>query len=92
MELPNDLLFEESNIKSEYWANWWKVYGLGLTGKVNGLVFQNWSEVDEIPSNARLLCYGIDFGFSISKFACVAVYKMDNRYYLKELVYSNNLT
>lgn len=92
VSLPNDILFQESNIKSEYWVNWWKVYGLGLTGKVNGLVFQNWIEVESIPDNARLLCYGIDFGFSISKFACVAVYKMDNRYYLKELVYSNNLT
>lgn len=90
--LPKDLIDQESNIKSFYWWNVWQVYGLGNIGKIDGLVFQNWSEVESIPVNARLLCYGIDFGFSISKFACLAVYKMDNRYYLKELVYSNNLT
>src|SRR5690606_22326647 len=30
--LPTDELFTESNIKSKYWANRWKVYGLGLVG------------------------------------------------------------
>ena len=82
----------EGNIKSEYWWNIWQVYGLGNIGKVDGLVFQNWNQCDSIPSNARLLGYGIDFGFSISKFACVAMYKMDGAYYLKEVVYSNSLT
>ena len=27
-------LFNEKNIKSPYWANWWKVYGRGEVGSV----------------------------------------------------------
>src|SRR5690606_5703726 len=34
IELEN--LFADNNIKSSYWANWWKVYGLGLTGSLEG--------------------------------------------------------
>src|SRR5678809_1747770 len=29
----------EHNIKSEFWANKWRVYGLGLTGKIDGLIY-----------------------------------------------------
>jgi len=29
-------LFNESNIKNNYWANKWKVYGLGLVGALEG--------------------------------------------------------
>lgn len=90
--LNEDDLFNEINIKSKYWANKWKVYGLGLIGSLDGVVFENWSIVESIPSEARKICTGVDFGFSISKFAAIDVYMLDGRYYLKQLVYSTNLT
>lgn len=85
-------LFNETNIKSEYWSNWWRVYGLGQTGLSSGVIFQDWKEVTEIPYNARLLCNGVDFGFSVSKFASVNIWKLDQHYYIEELVYENRLT
>lgn len=85
-------LFNEKNIKNEYWANWWRVYGLGITGKISGVIFQDWKEVQTIPNNARLICNGVDFGFSISKFASVNIWQLDQHYYLEELVYETNLT
>jgi len=91
-ELPLDELFNEGNIKSKYWANKWKVYGLGLIGQLDGVVFENWQQVDDIPSDAKKVCTGVDFGFSSSKFAAVDIYKMNGAYYLKELVYSSGLT
>ena len=57
-ELNNILLKKD---KPEY-ENWWKVYGLGQLGKLEGAIFQNWvyGEFDEnIPYG-----YGCDFGFN----------------------------
>lgn len=90
--LPREELFKDENIKQKYWANWWRVYGLGETGRLQGLVFENWEELDEVPEQARLEGYGIDFGFSSSPFALVAVYTMDGEYYFKELVYETGLS
>lgn len=35
---PNGNLDDEKNIKSKFWANWWKVYGLGLKGAIDGVL------------------------------------------------------
>lgn len=91
-ELPIEELFDEGNIKSKYWANKWKVYGLGLIGELDGVVFSNWETIKSVPSDAKKLCAGVDFGFSVSKFAAVDIYRKDNTYYLKELVYSAGLS
>jgi phage terminase large subunit len=90
-DLPFEKLFEESNIKSKYWSNRWKVYGLGLIGQLDGVILENWEIIDTVPSNARLICSYVDFGFSISKFASGNIYKLDGRYIIDELVYSTQL-
>jgi phage terminase large subunit len=82
----------QGNIISKYWANKWRVYGLGLVGAIDGAVFENWSVIDSIPKDARLMFGGIDFGFSVSKFAALNVYYLDGKYILDELVYSTKLT
>jgi len=82
----------EGNIINKYWANLWKVYGLGLSGSLQGVVFEDWETVEEIPEDASLQGYGIDFGFSQSPFTMVAVYKMDGAYYFDEIIYQTNLT
>lgn len=89
---PAGNLDDEKNIKSAYWANWWRVYGLGLIGRLQGVVLPNWSEVDGIPADAKLLYNGIDFGFSISKFASIDIYQWNGAYLLDELVYETGLT
>jgi phage terminase large subunit len=91
-ELPQETLFTEANIKSKYWSNRWKVYGCGIIGQLDGVVFENWHEIDTIPEDARKVCTGVDFGFSVSKFAALDIYKKDGAYYLKEIVYSTQLS
>lgn len=92
IEMYKTLAYDDKGeVRSKYWANKWRVYGLGLIGRIDGVVFENWS-VAEIPSGARLECYGIDFGFANSKAACVAIYKYDGQFYLDELVYKTKLT
>ena len=43
--------------------NWWNIYGLGLLGKVEGLVYPLFTQIDELPGQGVLM-YGLDFGFS----------------------------
>lgn len=42
--------------------NWWNVYGLGLIGKIEGLVYPLFQQIDRLPKGDYF--YGLDFGFS----------------------------
>lgn len=78
--------------ESTYWANWWKVYGLGQIGIIDGVIFSNWQIIKQIPDNAELLGYGLDFGFSLDPSALISVYKFNSELYIKELIYKTRLT
>jgi len=87
-----ELGYNGNEIINKYWANKWRVYGLGLVGSIDGVVFENWSIIDTLPKEARLLFGGIDFGFATSKFAAVNIYQYNGEYILEELVYETSLT
>lgn len=76
---------------SSYWDNWWKVYGLGQTGLVQGIIFPDWKVIDILPNEARLLGVGIDFGFTNDPTTAIALYKYNDEYILDELIYSTGL-
>lgn len=88
---PEDRLFHESNIKNTYWANWWKVYGLGLIGSLEGVVYNNWHTIDKVPYDAQLLGYGLDFGFTNDPTAMVAIYRWNNKLIINELIYKTGM-
>lgn len=83
---------EDGTIKNAYWANLWQVYGLGNIGSLQGVVLPNWEIMDKLDPRARKLFTGVDFGFSVSKFAALDIYTLNGHYILDELVYDNNLT
>jgi len=70
----------------------WRVYARGLTGKVKGLVFNNWFVVDNIPPGATLIAAGLDFGFSNDQTGCIEVYKQDGELWIDEMFYETGLT
>ena len=76
---------------SSYWANWWKVYGEGQLGMLEGVVFSNWKVIDTIPKEARLLGIGLDFGYTNDPTAIVEVYAYNNQRIVNEIVYQNGL-
>lgn len=90
--LPQEELFKEANIKSKYWSNKWKVYGLGLLGSLDGVIFDNWTIVEEVPLGAELVGIGLDWGFTNDPSAAVKVFKFDKDLYLDEIIYSSGLT
>lgn len=85
---------EKAKVKaktSEYWANWWKVYGLGETGSLEGVVFNNWKLIDNIPNEARLIGIGLDFGYSNDPTAIVEIYKYNDTRILNEICYRTQM-
>ena len=76
---------------SEYWRNWWNVYGLGLVGSLEGVVFNNWKIVDTIPNEARLIGIGLDFGYSVDPTAIVEVYQYNGQRIVNEKVYRTGM-
>lgn len=79
----------ESNKNDE---NWWRVYGLGQTGHSEAIVYKKWDIVQGIPSYARLVGYGLDFGYMNDPTAIVGVYYADGELYADERCYMPGMT
>jgi phage terminase large subunit len=76
---------------STYWENWCRVYLDGEIGQVEGTIFTDFNIIDKIPEDARLLGYGLDFGFSQDPAALIAIYKYNDELVVDEVVYQTGL-
>ena len=65
--------------------NWWNIYGLGLLGKVEGLVYPGFEQVEALPPGD--VFYGLDFGYLVDPSAFVANVIIGDKLYSKELVF-----
>jgi len=70
----------------------WRVYGRGLTGKIAGLIFNNWHICDNIPIEAKLLAAGLDFGFTNDETGFILVYRQNGELWIDEILYQTGLT
>jgi len=75
---------------STYWHNWWQVYGLGKVGSLDGVCLTGWEEI-KLPEEARLLCYGMDFGYSNDPTTVVGLYKYNDAYIFDEVLFQKKL-
>jgi len=89
--LPQTLV-EEIEYLQKTDPEFWKIYGLGEYGNITGLVYDTVTMVNEIPSNAKFVCYGLDFGFTNDPTAVVEIYRHDQDLYINELIYESGLT
>jgi phage terminase large subunit len=87
--LDKDTIAEIERLK-EVDPEYWEVYGLGNVGSIQTMIFRNFNLVDEVQG--RLVGYGLDFGFTNSPSALVAVYQSDDNLYIKEMLYEKRLT
>ena len=67
--------------------NWWRVYGQGLLGEVEGKIYTNWKLDVDIPHEARLERRGLDFGFAKDPAALVDIYSYNGGYIVDELLH-----
>ena len=66
---------------------WWRVYGEGELGEAIGRIYTGWQIIEEIPHEARLEGYGLDFGWNPDPLALIAVYAYNGGYILDEELY-----
>lgn len=77
---------------SDYWKNWVNVYVYGIIGSLEGVIFDNWKQIDAIPTEAKLIGYGQDYGFTNDPTTLVACYKYEGKLIWHELIYQKGLS
>jgi phage terminase large subunit len=64
---------------------------LGQVGILDGACIPDWDRIGTVPEEARLLCYGLDFGYTNDPSALVAMYKYNDGYILDEVLYKTGM-
>ena len=74
-------------------SNWWVVYGLGQIGSLEGNVYSGWRKAtDDDYKKAKLIRYGLDFGFSNDETALVGIWRKESGELIaQELIYKTNI-
>lgn len=89
--LDDDTVADIEMERGDGTSNWWRVYGLGEIGSLEGNVYEGWTKLDELPNDARLIRYGLDFGFSNDETAMVAVHEVEDGLIIKEIIYEKGI-
>jgi phage terminase large subunit len=71
---------------------WWKVYGLGQLGEVEGKIYKGWNIIDGVPHEAKLVRYWVDFGYSQDPTSIGAIYSYNGGYILDEIAYQTGMS
>lgn len=71
---------------------WWRVYGEGQIGEVEGRIYTGWTIIDEIPVEARLERRGLDYGYTNDPTAIVDVYKWNGAFIFDQVTYQRGLS
>lgn len=91
----NEALDENSIREIESHRNnpaWWTVYGLGQLGQIEGRIYKDWIIIDDVPQEAKLRRYGLDFGYTNDPTASVAAYNWNNSFILDEVMYQKGMS
>jgi phage terminase large subunit len=88
--LPPAIVKELESRKDK--KGWWDVYGLGLLGSIEGKIYKDWQIIDEVPFEARLERYGIDFGYTNDPTAIVAIYRYNGGFIVDEVTFQKGLS
>ncbi len=75
--------------------NFWRVYGLGEWGSLEGLVFKegtNWSITTDWPDDFKSEVYALDFGYSVDPAALLHIRYHNGELWIKEVLYKLNMT
>lgn len=85
---PMQVAMIESNKGDE---NWWRVYGKGETGSVEGLVYTNWQISQSYPTDYKREFICIDFGFTNDPTAILRVRLSGGELWVDEIAYRTGM-
>ena len=89
--LPDETIKEIERLR-DLDSNYWQVYGKGEIGSMSEQVFRQFEICNNVPTEARLIAIGLDWGYSNDPTAIVEVYKLNDDLYINELLYAKGLT
>lgn len=78
--------------ESEYWRNWWQVYGLGQLGTIEGVVFEKFIPCAEFPKDCKWVVYGMDFGYTNDPTTLIKVGLRGGELYFEQMIYQTGMT
>jgi phage terminase large subunit len=80
---------KDGTVINQYWANMWRVYGLGEVGQVEGRIY-NWQPIpyEDYLKIEKQKYYGVDWG-KVDPFAVIEVKYNDGNLYVHELNYKS---
>ena len=86
-----DIIREEIERLKETDDQYWQIYGLGERATSINTIFK-YIEVNKIPEDAKLIAYGMDFGYSNDPTTLVSVYSFEYNLFIKEHLYRTQMT
>lgn len=90
-EALSDAIVQEIESR-KHLKNWWRIYGEGQPGVLEGRVFTNdFKIIDKIPYEARLVSRGLDFGYAKHPSVLIDVYYHNGGYILDEVFYKTKM-
>ena len=70
--------------------DYWRIYGQGERATNRRAIY--YAHKGERPPQAKLVGYGLDWGYSADPSAMVGVWKLDNALYVEEMLYEKGMT
>ncbi len=70
--------------------NWWKVFGLGEIGSLEGLIYNNVKIIKEFPKDIAFW-YGMDFGFTNDPTTLIKIGVKEDDMFIEQLIYQTRL-
>ena len=71
--------------------NWWRVYGEGQLGEVEGKIYTGWKLDVDLPHEARLERRGLDFGYAHDPACLVDIYYYNGGYIVDEILFRTGM-
>lgn len=87
-----DVILKEINDDKEKRPGLYKHKWLGEPYSLERKVYNDWAIVDEIPHEARLERYGLDFGYTNDPTAIVAIYRYNGGFIFDEVTFQKGLS
>lgn len=89
--IADDSIAQYENYKTTKPDHYYNMVKGLIPETVKGKIYNNWNFIDEIPHEARLERYGLDFGYTNDPTVIIAIYKYNGGIILDEVCYQTGL-
>ena len=89
--MPDSIRLEMEDDKARR-PSLYKHKWLGEPNSMERKIYKDWAFIDEIPHEARLERYGLDYGYTNDPTAIVAIYKYNGGFIWDEITYQKGLS